>query len=184
MSEPEVKYQGKYLSFMNNGSWEYVSRKEKNPKGAVGVIAVNKSFEVLFVRQFRPSVGRDVIDIPAGLIDGDESPLDTAKRELREETGYYNGLFRELGEYVTSPGLSDETITLFWAAQLSTDFNSQKALGVDGEKITLLNFHVRDAHIAVKALAKYSNCLVDIKVAYALQFIAEINRELDAKQAQ
>src|ERR1700758_361882 len=52
------------------------------------VVAVDDYGQVLLVRQLRPAVGVTVLELPAGLIDPGESPIETARRELEEETGY------------------------------------------------------------------------------------------------
>ena len=54
----------------------------------VVILPITVDGDVVFVRQFRHGVGHVVLEIPGGLIDGDESPEEAAKRELREETGY------------------------------------------------------------------------------------------------
>ena len=73
------------------------------------------TLEVLAVRQFRPALGLDVWELPAGGIDVGESAADAAAREVREETGLQVQPVdaRLLGSYVASSGLSDQTFTLF-----------------------------------------------------------------------
>ena len=56
--------------------------------GAVAVIALTGAGELVMERQYRYPLGRDMIEIPAGKIDAGEDPLATARRELKEETGY------------------------------------------------------------------------------------------------
>src|SRR5437879_5125316 len=51
------------------------------------VVAVDRDGQVLLVRQPRPAVGAHVLELPAGLVDPGEQPIDTARRELEEETG-------------------------------------------------------------------------------------------------
>jgi ADP-ribose pyrophosphatase len=65
--------------------------------GAVVVIAGLDNGKFLFERQFRYPLRRIFIELPAGKIDPDEHPLDTAKRELREETGHQAKFWRHLG---------------------------------------------------------------------------------------
>ena len=85
---------------------------------AVAIVAVDAGGRIVFVRQQRTAVGAKVLELPAGLIDPGEEPLETAKRELREETGLRGGRWRELASFWTSPGFVDERVTVFVADDL------------------------------------------------------------------
>ncbi len=87
--------------------------------GAVAVVALQNE-GLLLVRQYRYALGRDLLEIPAGKLDGGEAPLECAQRELREETGY-RGDLTPLGVYCSTPGFSDEVIHLFKAVNLVWD---------------------------------------------------------------
>ena len=54
----------------------------------VAVLAITPESRVLLVRQYRPAIERFSLELPAGMVDPNEDPLETAKRELLEETGY------------------------------------------------------------------------------------------------
>src|ERR1051326_1975857 len=81
-------------------------------------VAVDDAGQVLLVRQLRPAVGAAVLELPAGLIDPGEAPIDTARRELEEETGYAAGVVEPLVAFYTSPGFTDELIHIFVATSL------------------------------------------------------------------
>lgn len=83
--------------------------------GAVVVIAVKDSGQLLFERQFRYPVGRVFLELPAGKIDAGEDILLTAQRELLEETGYEAAQWRHLGVMHPCIGYSDERIEIFLA---------------------------------------------------------------------
>jgi ADP-ribose pyrophosphatase len=87
--------------------------------GAVAVVALQDG-GLLLVRQYRYALGRDLLEIPAGKLDGGEAPLECAQRELREETGY-RGDLTPLGAYCSTPGFCDEVIHLFRAVNLVWD---------------------------------------------------------------
>jgi ADP-ribose pyrophosphatase len=87
--------------------------------GAVVIIALLETGELLMERQFRYPLGRDMIELPAGKIDPGEPPLDTAKRELLEETGYSASEWRHLATIHLAIGYSDEHIEIFLARQLT-----------------------------------------------------------------
>lgn len=75
---------------------------------------------ILLIRQFRHATGDWLWEIPAGRRDGDEPPLETARRELREETGRTAARIEPLIAIWTTPGFTDERIHLYWAADLET----------------------------------------------------------------
>ena len=114
MSEPKedhILYAGRHLVMVTRGRWEFVTRTVKRP--AVAIIAVTDDERVVLVEQYRPPVGENVIELPAGLTGDvagaeDESLLDSAKRELLEETGYEAARWTELSRGYSSPGLTDE----------------------------------------------------------------------------
>jgi 8-oxo-dGDP phosphatase len=87
--------------------------------GAVAILALDDADRVLMIRQYRHPVGRLLWEIPAGLRDADgESPLQTAQRELFEETGYRAREWQTLVDYFSSPGFSTERLRIFLARGL------------------------------------------------------------------
>jgi ADP-ribose pyrophosphatase len=70
------------------------------------------------VEQYRPAVDTTLWEIPAGLLEAGETPLSCAKRELLEETGYEADHWEERLTFYTSPGFTNEKITLFVAKDL------------------------------------------------------------------
>jgi ADP-ribose pyrophosphatase len=72
-------------------------------KDTVNVIALTADQEVLLVKQYRFGVQDFVMELPAGLIDRDEDPISTAKRELEEETGYISEEWHYLGFSYINP---------------------------------------------------------------------------------
>ena len=66
----------------------------------VNVIAITKEGEFLVEEQYRHGIGRVCFELCAGIIEDDETPLDAAKRELLEETGYVSDSWMEFGSYV------------------------------------------------------------------------------------
>ena len=86
--------------------------------GAAIILPVFDDGSVLLERQFRYPLGQHFYELPAGKLEADEPPLDTAKRELLEETGYLAGEWRELGRFHPCIGYSDEQIDFFLARKL------------------------------------------------------------------
>ena len=82
------------------------------------VVAVDREDRLTLVRQRRVPVDTSLLELPAGFIDGDESPLEAARRELAEETGLRGGEWVELASFFTSAGFTDERVDLFLATGL------------------------------------------------------------------
>lgn len=70
----------------------------------IAVVAITEEHRVLAVRQYRPAVEQYTIELPAGLVDAGETPEQTARRELLEETGYEAGGMEVLGPMLTDTG--------------------------------------------------------------------------------
>lgn len=86
--------------------------------GAVSIIPIDEQGRILFVRQFRPAAWQEVLELPAGTLEKGEDPLECAKRELREETGWATRQIKELGAFYLAPGYSSECLHMFLARDL------------------------------------------------------------------
>ncbi|MGG1876869.1 NUDIX hydrolase [Paenibacillus cisolokensis] len=105
--------------------------------GAVAVLAL-KDQKMLVVDQYRQPLGRCEVEIPAGKLEPGEDPLEAAKRELEEETGYTCGSIRKLHSFYTSPGFADEVIHLYLAEDLTRgDMNPDEDEFLEMAEITL-----------------------------------------------
>ncbi|AEJ41421.1 NUDIX hydrolase [Sulfobacillus acidophilus TPY] len=90
---------------------------ERRP--AVGIVAETPDQRVVVIRQFRWPVQDTLWELPAGLIDAGEEPVQAAARELAEETGYRAQHWQLLHHYYSSPGFTTEEIYLFSASDLT-----------------------------------------------------------------
>ena len=86
--------------------------------GSVVLFPVDEDGNLLFVRQYRTAVGRDLLELPAGTREGDEPFEACAAREIREETGMEAGKLQKLGEFYLVPGYSTELMAAFLATEL------------------------------------------------------------------
>ncbi len=86
--------------------------------GAVAIVALTENGKIALVRQYRTALDRVTVEIPAGKMDPGEEPLDCAKRELKEETGFVAGRIAYLTTIATSGGFTDELIHIYLATQL------------------------------------------------------------------
>lgn len=86
----------------------------------VCILPITKDNEVVCLRQYRHAMKSWEWELPAGMIDREEhSPIEVAKTELQEETGYSAEHWLELGSFYPSPGSTTEEIHLFAAAGLT-----------------------------------------------------------------
>lgn len=100
----------------------------------VAIIAVDDKDNILLVNQFRKSVEKELLEIPAGGIDPAETPEDCVRRELREETGFLPRKVERLGGFYSSPGYCTEYLHLY----LATDLVSSPLQAEDSESIRLV----------------------------------------------
>jgi ADP-ribose pyrophosphatase len=85
----------------------------------VAMLPVLEDGRLVLVRQFREAVGRTLLEAPAGGIDGDETPEEAARREMKEETGYDVGSLDLVSTFYTSPGFLTEKMYLFLVRDLA-----------------------------------------------------------------
>ncbi|WP_425654474.1 NUDIX hydrolase [Vibrio campbellii] len=87
--------------------------------GAAVILPITSDGNIVLVNQFRPSLNKWLLELPAGTREGDEDPLRCAQRELEEETGYSAEKFTSLGQVTPLAGFCDEIQYLFVAEQLN-----------------------------------------------------------------
>ena len=116
----KVHYRGRFLGLQEREGWEYAFRT--NASGVVVLVPVTDTGELVLVEQHRTPVSGRVIELPAGLAgdtgNRDENLETAAQRELIEETGYRAGFLDELLTCPSTPGMSDEIVTIFFAGGL------------------------------------------------------------------
>jgi ADP-ribose pyrophosphatase len=94
--------------------WGEHEREIVEHPGAVAIVAVENG-TVALVRQRREAARKYLLELPAGTLEEGEAPLDSARRELEEETGLTGGTWRELAAFYTTPGFCRERMHLFAA---------------------------------------------------------------------
>jgi len=86
--------------------------------GGVAIVAFKSDNNILLIKQWRYAAKQPMIELPAGKLEKGEEPINCAKRELTEETGYEAENWEYLGKIYTTPGFCDEVIHLFKATDL------------------------------------------------------------------
>lgn len=163
MSQPEIMWQGRFITAVRDGKWEYVSRS-RGIRAAV-ILAETDAAEVLLVEQYRVPLGRNCLELPAGLIGdddggGDDTVESAAARELEEETGYSAAKIERLGDYYSSPGMVSEGFTLVRATGLTRVGDGG---GVEGENI-IVHLVPRGEITAFVAAKRAEGVAMDVKL--------------------
>jgi len=163
----EVMWEGRFITAKREGRWEYVSRS-RGIKAAV-ILAIDEG-HVLLVEQYRVPLGKNCIELPAGLVgdhdhNSDEEMVVAAARELEEETGYRAKTMEDCGEYYSSPGMVSESFSLFRAAGLT---KVSEGGGVGGENITVHRIALADLDSFVKEKRR-EGAGIDVKLLLLLR---------------
>ena len=103
-----LEYQGEQRSYF------YL----ESPVEAVATVGITEAGEIILTRQYRHPVGQVIYDLPAGRLEPGEDPLEGARREFEEETGYYPNHIEKIGYYNQFPGTLRAATNLFFAADL------------------------------------------------------------------
>jgi len=104
---------------LSNGHEACLDIVEHN--GAVVIVPVDKDEKIWFVRQYRHASGEVLLELPAGTLEGNESPETSAHREIREEIGMAAGKMLKIGEFYNAPGYSTEYLYVYLAENLTPD---------------------------------------------------------------
>jgi len=133
--------------------------------GAVAVVATDDQNRLLMVRQWRHPVQRALWEICAGGLEDDENPLDCAKRELAEETGFRAASWKLLGPFALAAGYSSEIMTFFHASGLragETNPDDDETLQVDFFDLKSVRALIVDGQVDIKTIAGFALARVNL----------------------
>jgi len=139
-------------------TWEALERV--GIAGIVVMIAITPSGNVLLEKQFRPPLGREVIELPAGLVEPGESMEEAARRELVEETGWEAQKLTFLAEGPISTGASTEALRAYLCTSLK---HIGKNGGDDNEIIEVIEVPIEHVQSYLRN-EQLNGMLVDLKV--------------------
>lgn len=114
--------------------------------GAVVILPITDAGTVLFVEQYRHSIGKSILELPAGTLEQGEDPALCAERELAEEVGKAPGAMFPLGTLYPAPGFCSEIQYLFCAKNL----RDRKATPDEDEVITPVELSVAEIYNAIQ----------------------------------
>jgi len=117
-----------------------IERSIVRHNGSAVMMPVDDAGRILLVRQFRLPARKYMWELPAGKVDEGEKTLQTARRELAEETGYRARTWKKLGSFFVSPGYVAERMTIY----LATGLQEGNATPMDDEQIEARWFTARE----------------------------------------
>ena len=160
--ERKIVWEGKHVRVIKCGRWEYAERTKAT--AGVVIVALTPENKLLLTEQHRVPVGKNVIELPAGLAgdeqDASEEFLVAAKRELREETGFEATHWQQLASGPCTAGLSNEIVVFFHARELRSVGSGG---GSENEKITVHSVALSELS-GWLARKEREGCLVDPKI--------------------
>ena len=124
-----------------------IKRSVVRHNGSAVMMAVDEKKRILLVRQYRLPAGKYLWELPAGKVDEGETPLQAAKRELIEETGYRAKKWEKLTTFFPSPGFVAERMTIF----LATGLTAGTATPMDDERIEARWYSSKDVAKMIRA---------------------------------
>jgi 8-oxo-dGTP pyrophosphatase MutT (NUDIX family) len=134
---------------------------------SVVLLPVQEDGQVILVRQYRHSVGRELWELPAGNIESGEAAAAAAARECEEEIALRPGQVERLGGFYPAPGFCDEELLFFRVSDLQQPPADSPHKPDDDEDIYVQAFPIEKARAMVA-----SGEIIDLKTAYGLTLLA------------
>ncbi|SNR57436.1 MULTISPECIES: NUDIX domain-containing protein [Hymenobacter] len=156
ITDRKIAYDGHYkLSQLAVQDGDKVLQRERfEPGTAVAALVWNTTTQqYILTRQYRVGPEDELLEIAAGMVDGEEGPEAAIRREVYEELGYDVDRLEQIARIYPSPGTSAEVITIFYA-EVSRQPGEGGGLAEENEKIEILTFSPEELKQARLADAK------------------------------
>ena len=166
-------YEGKILSLrvetVEMPDKKYSKREIVDHVKGVGIIAFDGEDSIYLVRQYRKAIDEFTLEIPAGLVEVNEKPIETAKRELQEEIGYKPLDIEYLFDMHASPGFTNDKLSFFLDKNLEEskleldedEFLEKKSYKIEDVYNMVINGEITDAKTIIAVM--YAKRLIDEK---------------------
>lgn len=146
----------------------YSKREIVDHQKGVGIIAYDGDDRLWMVSQYRKAIDKITLEIPAGLVDPGELPVETAKRELQEEVGYFPEKATYLFDMHSSPGFTNDKLSFFVAEDLV-----EAPLDLDeDENVVSKSYPIKDLYQMVEN-GEITDAKTIIAIFYALRRLNE-----------
>ena len=147
----------------------YSKREIVDHQKGVGIIAFDGPDKLWMVSQYSKAIDKVTLEIPAGLVDPGELPIETAKRELQEEVGYFPEKVTYLFDMHASPGFTNDKLSFFLAKNLEEskleldedEFLEKKSYKIEDVYNMVINGEITDAKTIIAVM--YAKRLIDEK---------------------
>ncbi len=153
-------YKGRVVSLRVDSLDEGRIREVVEHRGSVAVLPLLDEHTLILEKQYRYTIGKYLLEIPAGMVEEGESVEEAALRELAEETGYRASRLEYMGKCYMTPGYCTEVIHFFVARDLNRVDGYEKE---EDEDIELVTMNIDEAISKI-----IDNDIEDAKSAYAL----------------
>jgi len=140
--------------------------------GAVVIIPVLDDGRICLIRNYRVAVQQELIELPAGTLEPGEPPIETARRELIEETGFRAASVSPLMQLLMSPGILHERMHVFLAQQLVPGLPEREP-GEEIENLLLSASEIQEMIL--------QNAITDSKTVSALLYYLHFQAVLEGK---
>lgn len=161
-------YDGKILSLrvdtVELPDKKYSKREIVDHKKGVGIIAFDGEDSLYLVKQYRISIDTYTLEIPAGLVEANELPIDAAKRELQEEIGFYPEDIEYLFDMHASPGFTNDKLSFF----ISKDLKESKLEEDSDEFLEIKSYKIDDLYNMIQN-GEITDAKTIIGIMYAMR---------------
>lgn len=149
---------------------KYSKREIVDHQKGIGIIAFDDEGKLWMVKQYRKAIDKVTLEIPAGLVESNELPIETAKRELQEEIGYFPENISYLFDMHASPGFTNDKLSFFIASDLVKSELEQD----EDENVMALSYSIDDLYNMIE-----NGELTDAKSIIAVLYAKKILNERD-----